>query len=400
MVVGAQHVAPLLEELGSTNGTLVNGKRIDRTLPARRRSPLSMIHPLVRRRLHSQRLATSSINRPAELVAWLGAVQAQEFGPANWAIGLRMRAGTTADAVRRAIDEGRILRTHVLRPTWHFVAADDIRWMLELTGPRVLARMAPYNRTLELDAKIFTRGTAAIERALADGRHLTRRELREALQARGISAAGTRLAHLAMYAELEGVICSGPRRGKQSTYGLIADRAPHAVRLSADEALATLAERFYRSHGPATIRDFVWWSGLTSKDARRGLEMIGAKAEEVDQVKYWSAAGTMRPSAGAGPVAHLLPIYDEYLNSYRDRVLVPHSPAMSHRSFGGDAAFQHALVVSGRVAGTWRVTTTASSTNVRITPLRTLTRVEQRAVREAGERYASFLRSKVELSIA
>lgn len=359
-----------------------------------------MIHPLIRHRLHNQRLVASSIGKPAALVAWLGAVQAQEFGPANWAVGLRMRAGTSADNVRRAVDDGRILRTHVLRPTWHFVAAEDIRWMLDLTGPRVLARMAPYNRTLELDAKTFTRGTAVIERALADGRYLTRNELRDALQARGIRVAGTRLAHLAMYAELEGIICSGPRRGKQSTYGLIAERAPNAVRLSGDEALATLAGRFFRSHGPATIRDFVWWSGLTSKDARRSLEMIGAQAEEVDEVKYWSVAGTRRPSADAGPVAHLLPIYDEYLNAYRDRVLVPHSPAMSNRSFGGDAAFQHALVVSGRVAGTWRVTATASSTKIRVVPLRTLTRMERHAIREAGERYAAFLGAAVDLAIA
>jgi hypothetical protein len=359
-----------------------------------------MIHALVLHRLRNQRLVRSSIRRPAELVAWLGAVQAQEFGPANWAVGLRMRAGTTADAVRRAIDDGRILRTHVLRPTWHFVAADDIRWMLDLTGPRVLARMAPYNRTLELDARVLARGTAVIERALADGRHLTRSELRDALQARGISATGTRLAHLAMYAELEGVICSGPRRGKQSTYGLIAERAPKAIRLSADEALATLAERFYRSHGPATIRDFVWWSGLTTKDARRGLEMIAAEAERVDEVKYWSVPGTVRSAADAGLAVHLLPIYDEYLNSYRDRVLVPHSPVMSNRSFGGDAAFQHALVLGGHVAGTWRVAATAGSTNIRVVPLRPLTRVEQRAIREAGERYAAFLGAPVELSIS
>ena len=359
-----------------------------------------MIHPLVHQRLQNQRLAASSISKPAELVAWLGAVQAQEFGPATWAIGLRIGPGTTLDAIRKAIDDGRILRTHVLRPTWHFVAAEDIRWMLELTGPRVLARMAPYNRTLELDAKTFTRGTAVFERALAGGRYLTRNELRDALQARGISASGTRLAHLAMYAELEGVICSGPRRGKQSTYGLVAERAPNAIRLSPDEALARLAERFYGSHGPATIRDFVWWSGLMTKDARRGLDMIRAVAEEVDGVKYWSVAATARPAGDAGPPAHLLPIYDEYLNSYRDRVLVPHSPAMSTRSVGGDAAFQHALVVAGHVAGTWRVTTTASSTSVRVVPLRTLARAESRAIRDAAERYAAFLGTPVELSIA
>ena len=156
-----------------------------------------------------------------------------------------------------------------------------------------------------------------------------------------------------MYAELEGVICSGPRRGKKFTYALIAERAPGARRLSRDEALAELALRFFRSHGPATIRDFVWWSGLVTADARRGVEMIRAKRQDVDGHAYWTAGAAPKTPASI-KLAHLLPIYDEYIVSYRDRVAVPHGPSMIPSSTGGGyVTFQHALVIGGQIAGTW-----------------------------------------------
>ena len=212
-------------------------------------------------RLANQRIEGPVCRTPAAVVAWSGAVQAQEFDPAKWGVGLRVRDGATDADVARAVDEGRILRTHVLRPTWHFVTPADIRWMLELTAPRVRLRMATYWRQMGMDAKAFTRGTAVIERALGDGPCLTRAELGEQLRRARRPLAGFRLAHLAMYAELEGVICSGPRRGKQSTYALLSNRAPRTPKMDRDEALGELVKRYFQSHGPATVRDFVWWSG-------------------------------------------------------------------------------------------------------------------------------------------
>jgi hypothetical protein len=227
------------------------------------------------RRLVNQGIIGAGRRRPADVVVWSGAMQAQEYEPAKWAVGLRMRDGASDAEVERAFERGDILRTHVLRPTWHFVAPNDIRWLLELTAPRVHARMAPFNRQLELDARTLTRGTAVIERALGERGCLTRAELAEQLRRAKLAMSGARLAHLVMHAELEGVICSGPRRGKQGTYGLLAERAPNANRFARDEALGELARRYFRSHGPATIRDYVWWSGLITADAVRGLEMIG-----------------------------------------------------------------------------------------------------------------------------
>jgi len=303
-------------------------------------------------------------------------------------------AGSTTDAaIERAIDRGRILRTHVLRPTWHFVTPNDIRWMLELTGPLVHQRMSSYDRQLGLHADVMTRAVAVIERALGEHRYLTRRELGAELGRAGLPARSRELAHIAMYAELEGVICSGPRRGKQSTYALLSDRAPTARSLPRDEALAELTRRYLRSHGPATLRDFVWWSGLRTTDARRGLEMNRARSHDLDGLRYWSLGRTAPGSSSRKTTLHLLPVYDEYLVAYRDHQAV-HRPAYV---LGG---FLHALVIGGQVAGTWRTIPGAKGLAVDVTALRRLTPVERRLLAQTAARYAKFLRVPVSLSVS
>jgi hypothetical protein len=351
---------------------------------------------ILRRRLANQRIDGPGHRTPEDVVAWSGAVQAQEFDPAKWGIGLRMGDRATDADVARAVDEGRILRTHVLRPTWHFVTPADIRWMLELTGSRVQKRMAIYWRQMALDRSTMTRGTAVIERALGDGVCLTRAELAESLRRARLPLVTHRLAHLALYAETEAVICSGPRRGKQSTYALIANRAPRTSRLDHDEALGELGKRYLQSHGPATIRDFVWWSGLTTPDAKRGLEIAKAARREHDGLTYWTV-GSAR-STTRKRLAHLLPIYDEYLVAYRDREVVPHAPSVT-AAYGRPVNFQHAVIVDGQVAGTWRIARTARAIAMRATMLRRLTSRERRAVVDAAKRYERFQRVPVALTI-
>lgn len=356
-----------------------------------------MNQAIAARRLHNQRLAAAKGRSPAAVVAWQGAVQAQEFGPARWALALRLPDGWSDARIARAFDQGRILRTHVLRPTWHFVTPADIRWMLALTAPRIHLRMAPYNRHLELDARLFTRAAGVIERALAGGRFLTRQELRAALERARIQAGSQRLAHIVMHAELEQIVCSGPRRDRQFTYALLADRAPDARPLPRDDALARLAKRYFQSHGPATVRDFVWWSGLTTADAKRGLDMNRARAETIDGLTYWTLYGT--PGPGDAPAAHLLPIYDEYLVAYRDRAAVPHGPAVL-RSFAGPVTFQHALIAGGQVAGTWRSGDERGAVAAEVLPLRRLTPAGRSAVEAAALRYGRFLGVPVTLRFA
>ena len=347
---------------------------------------------IAQQRLHNQRITRSRPVRlqPAKLVAWFGAVQAQEYGPAKW--GLALRSAATDAAIERAIDGGRIIRTHILRPTWHFVASADIHWMLELTAPQVHRRMSTYDRQLGLDPGVMTRATAVIERLLGDRGHLTRRELGVELARAGLPSGTRELAHMAMHAELDGVICSGPRRGKQSTYALLAERAPAVRRMERDEALVELTRRYLRSHGPATVRDFVWWSGLTTADARRGLEISRARHRAIDGLTYWTLGREPGSLPRAGTSVHLLPIYDEYLVAYRDHRVVPR-PAYV---LGG---FQHALLVGGQVAGTWSVLSVPEGLVVDVRPLRRLTQVERRALAQAVMRYRSFLGVPVSLSV-
>jgi hypothetical protein len=343
-------------------------------------------------RLRNQQITRPGSRSVANVVAWFGAVQAQEYGPAKWGLALRSVPGTTDTAIERAIDRGRILRTHVLRPTWHFVTPADIGWMLELTAPRIQQRMSIYDRQMGLDADIMTRAAGILERALGDHGCLTRRELGAHLQRAGLPGGSMELAHIAMYAELEGLICSGPRRGKQSTYGLLADRAPAASRLQRDEALAELTRRYFRSHGPATIRDFVWWSGLKTADATRGLGMNRARSRDLDGLTYWTvgreAGDPPRPRA----TVHLLPIYDEYLVAYRDHRAVPR-PAYALGSS------QHALVVGGQVAGTWRTVPRAKGLGVEVRRLSRLTAAGRRGLAQAVARYSHFLGVPVSLSV-
>lgn len=348
---------------------------------------------IAERRLRNQHITGRALRQPADVVEWFGAMQAQEYAPARWAIGLRMHNGSDA-AIQRAFDEGRVLRTHVMRPTWHFVTPSDIRWLLELTGPRVHRILSYYNRALGLDARTLTRGLEVIERALGDGQHLTRAELAARLHRAGLPSSGQQLARVVMHAELERVICSGARRDRHFTYALLAHRAPKASRLSRDEALATLTRRFYASHGPATVRDFAWWSGLTVADATRALDMIGARREVIDGLAYWTVGESAR-AADRDHVAHLLPIYDEYLVAYRDRVAVPHGPRTIGSDRNGWVTFQHALTLAGQVAGTWRVSRSAQGLTVHAVPLRRLNVTERRGVTGAVQRYQSFLGAAV-----
>jgi len=351
--------------------------------------------PITDQRLQNQRITRPGRSGPAKLVAWLGAVQAQEYGPAKWSLGLRLPPGVTDAALDRALHQGRILRTHALRPTWHFVTPADIRWMLELTAPQVHRHMSSYDRRLGLDADVMTRATGVIERALGDGRCLTRVELAAHLVRAGLPGKSMHLAHIAMYAELEGVICSGPRRGKQFTYALLADRAPGARRLSREEALAELTLRYFRSHGPATIRDFVWWSGLKTADAKRGLEMNRAKLLDVGGIRYWTIGRPPARESKPRTTVHLLPGYDEYLVAYRDRHAVPHT---LYSAWTGN--MRHALVIGGQMAGTWRTIPVATRLMLEVEPARRLSAGERRALTQAAAHYGRFLSVPASLSVA
>src|SRR5216684_4448978 len=283
------------------------------------------VSDIAARRLHAQRLTGEPFTSPLDSVRWLTAVQSQDYGAAKWALAQRSRQTTDVE-LDRLFDHGAILRTHVLRPTWHFVLPEDIGWLLALTGPRVRAGLVARYRRLELDDKVAARAETLFTAALAGGSHLTRGELGEVLSADRISPDGQRLPHLIMRAELDALIASGPRRGKQFTYALLEERVAKPRALDRDEAVAELTLRYFRSHGPAQLLDFVWWSGLRMADARAGIAIAGAALEHkvIEGRDYWFDSGAGPPKKTT-TVAHLLPNYDEYTVAFRDRAVILHA---------------------------------------------------------------------------
>lgn len=348
---------------------------------------------LVAARLRAQRLTGQPLASIVAAVRHFGAVQSQDYLAAKWALGLRLGVETVESDVDRAYDEGAILRTHVLRPTWHFVAPEDIRWMLALTGPKIHRSMAGRYRNLELDAATIRRAHALFEKVLEGGRHMSRPELGEELSRAGIAPDGQRLPHLLASAELAGLLTSGPGKGKQLSYALLEERAPKARSLDREEAIAELTLRYFVSHGPAQLRDFTWWSGLTQLEARRGLEMSGAALErrEVDGATYWFDARLGSPRAGA-PVAHLLPNFDEYTVGYADRSAMLH-PARPFRPelFAFSSILANVLVVAGQVCGSWRRVRDRAGLQVEVRELAELSAAERRLVARAVERYKRFV---------
>ena len=339
-------------------------------------------------------LLLQGFDRPDDAVSWLGAVQSQDYPGAAWALAQRT-PGIPEVLVHEAFDSGRILRTHILRPTWHFVAAADLRWMLALSGPRVHVCNRRVYRMVELDARTLSRSHDVLARALAGRNWQTRAELAAALARNGIQAKGLRLAYLVMHAELDALICSGPRRGNQFTYALLDDRVPATRPVDRETALVELTRRYVRSHGPATSRDFAWWSGLTMREATAGLAAIAGELTQkvVDGLRYWFVPGRA-PSPRRRPIARLLPNYDEYLVAHKDRGMF-----LGDRPPGRKDRFHNHLLVDGRVAGSWRCRTGAAELVVEVATYARPSRAETAAIAAEAGRYGRFRGLPARLSL-
>lgn len=355
---------------------------------------------LAQQRLQTQGLVRSRFQNTSEVVAWLGAMQAQDYPGAKWAIGLRMPPATDA-ALDEAYNAGTILRTHVLRPTWHFVVPADIRWMLALTASRIHALNAYSYRKFELDEATLARCHKMMIKELEGGKALTRVEIMAALETIGIVASELRASYIMMHAEVEGLICSGPRKGKQFTYALLEERVPPAKSLSHEEALAELTRRYFTGHGPATIQDFVWWSGLTVADAKSGLDSV--KSELVhetldDRTFWWSPETPTMDVQKAPPTVYLLPNYDELLLSYQEGSRIAGTDDYIQAIDRGDV-LSHTLMIDERIAGTWKRTIQKGRADLVAKPFHALSNDEQQAFAAAAEQYGAFLGAKVTFAI-
>ena len=342
---------------------------------------------IAHKRLYNQHIAIADFERPVDVVRWMGAVQAQDYAGVLWAVGMRMRNAVAVD-IEQAMAEGVIVRTHPMRGTWHFVAAEDVRWLLRLMAPGRFASNALWYRRLELDEATFEKSNTVLAQTLSGGKLLTRRELAAALKQAGISTEGLRLTFLLHRAELEGVIGSGARRGKQFTFALLDEIVPASRTLERDEALAELAQRYFTSHGPATLQDFMWWSGLAAADARVGLEMVKSEfiQEMIDGKTYWLSPCTPTTKV-ASPTTYLLPPYDEYTVAYKDRSAVLDPTYMQQ---AGYAIFGPTIAIDGQIVGNWKREFKKDAVVITTSTFTSLSEAYNQAIAEGIERYQRF----------
>jgi hypothetical protein len=344
------------------------------------------------RRMHNQRLWGKPFETPEKVVGWLGAMQAQEFAVAKWSVAQRTGKPDLA-AVDRAFAEGTIVRSHFIRPTWHFALAEDIRWLLTATAPRVQQLNAYYNKLNGIDEKVAATSKAALAKALKGGMQATRKEIAAILERAGIAeCSGVRLGYIIMRAELDAIVVSGAMRGKQHTYALLDERAPNAIRLDRDEALAELTRRYFVSRGPATLKDYARWSSLTAGECRTGLEMVRSELddEEIGGRKYWFGSPSRTPKRTPSPRADLVQGYDEIIMSYSESKDVVAPPAAIPLYRDGHI-FLHAILLDGRLIGHWRHDPPNGSVAIEMSLGRPLEPVETEALEAAVGRYGRFL---------
>ena len=344
-----------------------------------------------RLRLHAQGISNPRPVTPEAIVTHLGAIQAQDYPGALWSIGLRI-AGATRTEVERAITDRTIIRTWPMRGTLHFVPAVDARWMLELMTPRIMKGAAGRHRQLELDDATFRRSRTLIAKALTRDPIITRAAVFAVLEKGGVSTAGQRGIHIVQRLCMERMLCYGPHSEKQPTFVHFDEWVPTARHLDRDDALRTIAARFFVSHGPATLRDFVWWTGLTVADARVGLHLARSSLERLssDDGELWMSND--RSALNTEPSrAHLLPGFDEFMLGYRDRSAALPTRYAGRIVPGGNGMFLSTLVLDGQVCGTWRRTTHAKSVVIEASPFARLKASEKKAFAEPAERYARYL---------
>jgi hypothetical protein len=352
--------------------------------------PKMKLSDIARIRLLQQKITGKKYGSAKDTVHWMGAMQAQDYAMAKWAVGIRTN-GATVGTVQSALDKGEILRTHVLRPTWHFVSSDDIYWMLELTAPHLLSSLKARQRELELTAKVLEKCQRIFEMKLKGHCHTTRDELKHELTKAKIRVDNNRSSHIFLWAESEGILCSGADKNGKQTYALLPERVPKPGAVKREDALAHLARRYFMSHGPATLQDFTWWSGLPVGDARNALEMIkpDVVSETIGSHTYW------RPSSLAIPKkensTHLLPAFDEYLISYKDR-----SAALSlddhKKSVSNNGIFWPVVVINGQVTGRWKRSVKKGKVIIETEYFRRHSKSELNWIEKAANTFSEFYR--------
>jgi len=350
-------------------------------------------------RLISQQIEAPAATTVRELVGYMGAMQAQDFAMAKWAIGKRLQLFDDSE-VERAIDQGEVIRTHLMRPTWHLVAAEDIYWMLELTAPQVKSTTRSYDQKLELTEALFAKSRKLIIASLKDGNHLTRDELMAIHKKAGIATDLNRPQHIMLRSELDGIVCNGAIKGNKHTYALLSERVPKNQNMTRDEALHKIAWKYFSSHGPTTLKDFIWWSGLHVGDARNVLEMVKANflAEKVGDETYYLSNSINHHAELKNPV-HLLPAFDEFLISYRDRsASLPQENFI--RAVSSNGIFRPIIIFDGKVIGLWSRKTRNGKISLTTELFTPQSPFVKRAIEKEAEAFGRFLNKEIEIHLS
>lgn len=340
-------------------------------------------------RLASQQLLQPAFEKPEDLVNWMGAVQAQDYTMAKWALGVRLNNATLKD-VEKALRDGKILRTHILRPTWHFISAEDIRWMIQLSGKRIKTAFQSYGKSRNIDYDYYVKSSRLLEKILS-GKSLTKQEINDEFNKRKLHIDITAMNCLLTVAETEGIICSGIDNGKKATFALLEERVAPAKKLNNDEALARLAKKYFQSHSPASLNDFVWWSGLNISEARKAIDFI--KSDMIVETfagNDFFVHKLYKNQQKADKTLHLLPSFDEYLISYKNRtdVLEKEHHAKAFNNYG---TFYPVVEYKGKIVGNWKKISAKGKPDVGFSFFDTKTKIGKKQIDEAKKRYETFL---------
>ena len=343
-------------------------------------------------RLLNQQLLNPLFREPKELVSWMGAMQAQNYSMVKWAVGMRLKSATI-QAVEKALHEGEILRTHVMRPTWHLVAAEDIRWMLKLSAQRIISANDSFAKGYDLDIpnELYTKAHDLLEKILCGKKSMTKQEIAEHFTRSGIVADNHRMTRFMARAEQEGIICSGEDRGSKCTYALLEERVPPMPELTKDESLARLARSYFRSHSPAVLQDFIWWSGLSVSDAKQAVYLIASElTTEQWKEQTWYIHDTCRTRGKLSGHIHLLPSYDEYLLGYKDRTDVLPLEHYS-KAFTNNGLFFPIVLHNGQVIGNWDKSEKKKSVDLKYSWFRQVADMDEETLERERQKFARFL---------
>ena len=345
----------------------------------------------VSQRLLSQQLICPQFSSPHDVVEWMGAVQAQEYRLMRWAVGMRTKR-PSAKAFEADYNAGRIVRGHLFRTTWQLVAGEDWRWMLELCRVNALRGMAGWMKSNGVS--IPEAEQATIQQIFCDylsrNRIAQKADFARAVQEQGSTMDEQRLSYHIRLAEYSGLLCSGDLFPMKHSYALVEDKLPRQNPVPRDEALALLARKYFRSHGPATLEDFVWWTGLNIGDCKSAVEAIQSELVQ----ERWKGLGFFRHQDSrirglrSGTVT-LLPSYDEYLIGYKSRHVALH-PDHAHRAHNGTGNFWPVILLDGEVVGNWSVPGGKVQTEI----FHPEAKISQEAIQEEISKYQMFLNNK------